>query len=248
MKLSKNLYLISSSQYGLPATERFADLQCNIYMIDCGDSLILVDAGCEIWVDRVIEYIKAESLSLSKLKYILLTHEHIDHTGACQEWSKRFGIKIACSEATAEALEAGGLQTADFLLQRESFTFKPDVILKDNEILKIGNYSVCVIYTPGHSPGSTCYLVEMDGKKVMFTGDVVLDPSTAFKGTGWAGSINFDQKAYKTSLEKIYLYLPDVVLPGHSLIRFEKGYVWIGNSLSVLTQKMNGDVPVVYCL
>lgn len=246
MRLIEDFYLVGSTQFGLPATDSFTDLQCNIYLIDCGDSLVMIDAGCEKWVDQVAEYIKLEGLDINKLKLILLTHEHIDHTGACFEWSKRLGIKIACSESTLKAIEKDSLNTCDFLMQRKFNYFKPDIILKDSEILKAGKYSIEVIYSPGHSLGSTCYLVETDKKKIMFTGDVALDPTTGFKGTGWSGDINFDLRAYKSSLEKIYKYLPDVVLPGHSLIRLEKGYVLIGSSLSVLVQKMNGDVPLVY--
>src|SRR5262249_1770431 len=84
-----------------------------------------------------------------------------------------------------------------------------DVELLGDETLTFGDTNILVLATPGHTPGSICYLLERDGKRVLFTGDVVssLDPATsgvlgtyaAYLAPAYRGDVD----AYLTTLRRL---------------------------------------------
>ncbi len=89
----------------------------------------------------------AESKSL-KVKYVIDTHSHSDHTYGNEAVASRFGAKVvAHSKAPIEK----------------------DLSVEDGDVLSVGNLKIQVIYTPGHSPDGICLLVD---KKLM-TGDTL---------------------------------------------------------------------------
>jgi glyoxylase-like metal-dependent hydrolase (beta-lactamase superfamily II) len=83
-----------------------------------------------------------------KIKYIVNTHHHFDHT---------LGNEAMAKETTAQ------------ILQHESSTLKHDISLVDRQKIKFGNSELTVFHTPGHSKDSICLVG--DGK--IFTGDTL---------------------------------------------------------------------------
>jgi len=83
-----------------------------------------------------------------KIKYIVNTHHHFDHTLGNEAMAKEYEAKI---------------------VQHESSTLKHDISLKDGQKIKFGNSELTVIHTPGHSKDSICLVG--DGK--IFTGDTL---------------------------------------------------------------------------
>lgn len=84
-----------------------------------------------------------------KLKYIVNTHGHSDHTAGNEELLSSFGGKIVA--------------------HRLSRTNR-DIIVEDGDILTIGSIQIRVIYTPGHTPDGICLLVD---EKKLLTGDTL---------------------------------------------------------------------------
>jgi hydroxyacylglutathione hydrolase len=95
---------------------------------------------------RITQILKTENL---KLKYVINTHSHSDHTAGNQELRSIFNAKIVAHK-----------------LSRTN----ADVRVNDGDVLNIGIVPVKVIYTPGHTPDSICLLV--DNKKLL-TGDTL---------------------------------------------------------------------------
>jgi glyoxylase-like metal-dependent hydrolase (beta-lactamase superfamily II) len=83
-----------------------------------------------------------------KIKYIVNTHHHFDHT---------LGNEAMAKETTAQ------------ILQHEASTLKHDISLVDRQKIKFGNSELTVFHTPGHSKDSICLVG--DGK--IFTGDTL---------------------------------------------------------------------------
>ena len=73
-------------------------------------------------------------------KYILLTHNHMDHLLALSELHAKLGVPLA-----AHALDAGNLPSP------------PDMLLSNGDTVSVGNLSFEVLHTPGHTPGSLCF-------------------------------------------------------------------------------------------
>ena len=96
--------------------------------------------------DEIIRTIETQKL---QLKYIINTHGHSDHTAGNPELQSIFGAKIVAHKQSK---------------------VHPDLSVDENEILNVGEISVKIIYTPGHTDDSICLLV--DDKK-LFTGDTL---------------------------------------------------------------------------
>jgi glyoxylase-like metal-dependent hydrolase (beta-lactamase superfamily II) len=97
-----------------------------------------------------------------------------------------------------------------------------DVELVGDETIAFGPTRFEVLATPGHTPGSVCYLLKQEGLRILFTGDVVQNLSRP--GGGNLGTyaahlaplFGGDARAYLASLRRLRaLPLPDLVLPGH---------------------------------
>jgi hydroxyacylglutathione hydrolase len=107
----------------------------------------IIDAGWE--AEKLVE--TAKNL---KIKYILLTHTHYDHINSLPKLFELTKAKIIVHEDDAKDVENLGI---------------PYETVKDKDEFNIGKLKVKVLHTPGHTPGSVCYLVE--GK--LFTGDML---------------------------------------------------------------------------
>jgi glyoxylase-like metal-dependent hydrolase (beta-lactamase superfamily II) len=95
-----------------------------------------------------------------------------------------------------------------------------DVELDGGETIEVGDARFHALATPGHTPGSTCYLVERGDVRALFTGDVVMSLSGANPlgtyATHLAPRYRGDAQAFLSSLRKLRdLPVPDLVLPGH---------------------------------
>jgi len=95
---------------------------------------------------EILHILKTENFLL---KYILNTHGHSDHTAGNQELQSLFGAKIVAHQLSR---------------------INAEVKAEDGDILLVGNVSIRVVYTPGHTTDSICLLV--DGAKLL-TGDTL---------------------------------------------------------------------------
>ncbi|MDO8490764.1 MAG: MBL fold metallo-hydrolase [Dehalococcoidia bacterium] len=157
----------------------------NAYVLVCGatrDS-ILIDAPAD--PGRLVAL-----LEKTHPKQILITHSHMDHTGALAELRSLLKVPVA-----AHHLDAGSLPLA------------PDVLLADGDAVTFGRVSLKVLHTPGHTPGSLCFL----------TGKHLLCGDTIFPGGPGKSNSPADLRRIIDSIGRKILVLPDDTLlyPGH---------------------------------
>ena len=101
-----------------------------------------------------------------KERLILLTHAHFDHIGGAESLSQKTGVKIAAGEFDVPDIESGELNRMMFA---EIEPFCVDMPLHAEEIVKVGDLEIKVIFTPGHTKGSVCYKTENE----IFAGDTL---------------------------------------------------------------------------
>src|SRR3990172_433302 len=99
--------------------------------------------------DRLLS--EAKSHGLNKIKYIVNTHSHVDHIMGNAEMVKRTGAKIVIHEKDAPSL----VRTSSYLLEMFSATPSPpaDILVREGDLIQVGEVGIKVIHTPGHSPG-----------------------------------------------------------------------------------------------
>lgn len=157
----------------------------NAYIIVCprtGES-VLIDTPAE--ANRI-----RERLEDTKPRYILLTHNHMDHLGAFAEL--RAGLKVPVA---AHATDAGNLPSP------------PEILLNDGDTIQVGNITLEVFHTPGHTPGSLCF----KSGRYLISGDTIFPG-----GPGKTRTPDDFRQIIRSITEKI-LVMPDDtrIYPGH---------------------------------
>jgi len=107
----------------------------------------VIDPGDETF--RIVKEVSKLGLTI---RYILLTHGHMDHTGGVAELKR-----ITQARVGIHPLDAGGL------------AIQPDMRLEDGQKIPLGAFHLTVLHTPGHSPGGVCF----HAPGVVFTGDTL---------------------------------------------------------------------------
>jgi len=157
----------------------------NAYIAICQKTLdsVVIDAPGE--PSTIMDRLKG-----TNPKYILLTHNHMDHLLALAELHSKLKVPLA-----AHALDAGNLPSP------------LEMLLNDGDTISVGNLSFEVLHTPGHTPGSLCFKVG----RYLISGDTIFPG-----GPGKTGSPDAFQQIIKSITEKIFV-LPDdtPVYPGH---------------------------------
>lgn len=184
----------------------------NSYIITENDSAIIIDPSCEIKVAK-------KYLGDKKVEAILLTHAHADHFVYLQEYLDEYHCPIYCHQKAIEKIEDPlknyshfGGKSLVLHLPKSSYIF-----VSDEQTLHIGNFSIKVIETPGHSDCSVCYLIN----EAMFSGD------TLFKlSIGRTDFYSSNSRAMMMTLKKIYnIEMDYFIYPGHdesTMLSYEK--------------------------
>ena len=181
---------------------------CYIVIDWTSRTCVVIDPASEK-SEREIEFIATNGLHLD---YILLTHEHSDHTWGANALKEKYPeAKIVCSELCDKYAKKSS--KAYFLLYYDKKGYRyellpADIIIhKDDDILQWHEHDIHFLMTPGHSYGSMC--IDIDG--VLFTGDTIMPFEPYFNGR------DSKEEDWETSIEKILNnYSRDILLmPGH---------------------------------
>jgi glyoxylase-like metal-dependent hydrolase (beta-lactamase superfamily II) len=129
-----------------------------------------------------------------RLKWIVCTHTHLDHSPAAAALKNATGARIG-----GHLAEQDGRQDGDFA---------PDVLLHDNDTVIVEGVTLRAVHTPGHASNHLCYLLE--AQKLLFTGDHVMQGSTVVISPPGG-----DMQAYLASLDKLLALELAALAPGH---------------------------------
>ena len=218
VEIARGVYLIGQ--------ERLSNLT---FMIDCGpQGVAIIDPTEDSEFDLTIANVEKCGRRKEDIRWVLNTHCHVDHAMADKKF-QQLGAQIILHEADADAVEKGTQVTAYFLLKGVTEFPRCPVArrLYDGEELELGNQKLRVIHTPGHTPGSVCFLLDVDGKNLLFSGDTVLYDGRL----GWQGNPYADNRQYLASLRKLSSFTWngaaiqwDMLLPGHGAMAIDQAY------------------------
>jgi glyoxylase-like metal-dependent hydrolase (beta-lactamase superfamily II) len=179
---------------------------CSIVMDPTTRRAIVIDPGGDL------EKICARLSKLeASVEAIVHTHTHIDHVGATAGVQSTTGARACIHEADRFLYDLLPVQAALLGLPLPPLT-DMEGSLRDGDTIGFGGLEMCILHTPGHTPGSVTFVVNAGGDTRVFTGDTLFR-----RGIGrtdlWGGDFATIQKSLR---EKI-LALPDdaIVIPGH---------------------------------
>jgi glyoxylase-like metal-dependent hydrolase (beta-lactamase superfamily II) len=157
----------------------------NSYLLICQKTgaSVIVDAPGD--AEKVLKMLEG-----THPKYILMTHNHMDHVDALAALKSALNVPLAAHED-----DAGGLPV------------KPEQLLNDGDTISFGEIQLKVLHTPGHTPGSLCFLTD----SYLISGDTIFPG-----GPGKTWSPDDFKKIVESLTNKIFT-LPDEthVYPGH---------------------------------
>jgi metallo-beta-lactamase class B len=132
-----------------------AELGC--YLITGSRGHILINTGLADSPPLILASLRSLGIHPEDIRILLTNQAHFDHVAGFDEMQKRTGAKIYATAADAPLLRDGGASDPGGFS-----TFAPvkvDHVLEDGEVITLGNISLTVIATPGHTPGSVSYLM-----------------------------------------------------------------------------------------
>lgn len=215
----------------------FFEKDNNVYVLESGGELALIDAGIELpqAFEALRGGLESHGYRLEQLSKVFVTHKHVDHAGLAARLQELSGATVYVHEGDWPDVREYDLRYPEvherYLARMREWGLPAEVIerldatrktfqelgrsvpaepLRDGETIPVGDITVRVIHTPGHTRGSACFLV--DGK--LFVGDHVLPDYTPNIGAtditaqGLLG-------AYRESLRKIRDLDGVEGLPGH---------------------------------
>ena len=208
-------------------------LQSNTYLVydTSSGKGVLIDAGDEAW--KILEAIQKHGV---RVEEIYVTHCHFDHVLAIRDLKEEYGCRFYIHRDDLMLLESAAEQAEKFLGARYPEPPKPDGFVEEGDVVGAGAIRLRVMHTPGHSPGSVCYVMD----RAVFTGD------TLFAGSiGRTDLPGGDLKKLLNSIYRKIFSLPDeyAVYPGHgpsSTIGAEKRYNLYVGEHGVLRREWGG--------
>lgn len=172
----------------------------NSYLIDGAEGIAVIDPGPSIsgHVERLVD------AAAGRLRWILTTHTHSDHSPAAVELKARTGAEVL------------GMRPPPHGSQDQ--TFDPDRVPAHGERLDLGGAVLRVIHTPGHASNHLCYLLEEE--RMLFAGDHIMQGSTVV-----INPPDGDMGAYLRSLTSLQEEELDYIAPAHGFLLDEPSRV-----------------------
>lgn len=178
--------------------------QTNSYIISCESSKNAVIIDPAEPDASIMDYLTLHQLHLT---HILLTHGHLDHIGGVAWLQKKYQSQIWMHSADVSLLQSAS-EFAHFLNLPAPELFTPQKFVKDGDAIIAGSLQLQVLHTPGHTPGSICFIINDHA----WVGD------TLFAGSiGRTDLPGGDDAQIIRSIRQKLLTLPEncAIYPGH---------------------------------
>jgi len=180
----------------------------NIYLI-IDEVIALIDAGTGLNFEEVKRNLSKFKLKPSDIELIINTHCHYDHAGGDRDFVLAAGCEVAIHKLEAELLRKGDqviTLAGNFGRRLEPLEIASE--LHGGDRVKLGELTLEVLHTPGHTQGSIC----MYGReqKILFSGDTFF-----CGGLGRTDLPTGDGKALARSLQELAKLEVERLYPGH---------------------------------
>ena len=137
-------------------------LGVNVYLIDGGNEFLLIDIGYVEAVDEIVELVRQMDFSLASCKMVIATHADADHIQGIAHARDLFKTKVAAHPLTVDPLESGDEILTYATIKAQDFSIpmpccKVDILLNEDDTIKVGKVTLKVWHTPGHTAGQLSF-------------------------------------------------------------------------------------------
>jgi hydroxyacylglutathione hydrolase len=184
------------------------DFETNCYVLrdsDKATDCLIIDTGLD--AGPLLDFLEGHKLSPVAL---IITHGHADHIGGVEPLRKKFpAIAVYIHKLDAPMLTSA-IKNLSVLSGKFLTAKKADNLVEEGDVIDKAGIKLCVIHTPGHTPGGICLYCEKEN--VAFVGD------TLFAGSiGRTDFPNGDMQQLISGIKSKLFCLPEdtIVYPGH---------------------------------
>lgn len=186
---------------------RGEDTSSHSYLIRGDYKNVLIDSGVDKNFSRLQKTLLTLGLKIRDIDIVINTHEHFDHIGAnryFQDYALIAAHRFAATKITVEDRYVTMYKSGDL----NEPPLKVHLWLENRFRFDLGNYSLEVVHTPGHSSGSIC--IYEFSRKILFTGDTLFTGGT-LSYIGESGSVG----DYINSISLLETRKINALYPGH---------------------------------
>ncbi len=179
---------------------------CSIVADVAAKRAVVIDPGGDL--DEIRATLDVLGVSVEAIVH---THTHIDHVGCTAELQRASGAAASIHEADRFLYDLLPVQ-AQLIGTELPAVADMNGSLVDGSTIRVGGFEVAVLHTPGHTPGSCCFVVQDGGQTHVFAGDTLFRGSIG-RTDLWGG----DHDGILRSIRSKLLALPDdaLVVTGH---------------------------------
>ncbi len=176
----------------------------NCYILGDKNEAIIVDPGSD--AEGVLKTLKDNNICA---KYIVLTHCHFDHILAVESLMQNIDVKVIACQAEKENLLDSSINYTD-RYSRKPVLISADLYVRNDDVIKSGDFEFKVLETPGHTSGSMCLYCEKES--LLISGDTLF-----FESVGRCDLDTGNERVLAKSIKEKLFSLPDdtIVFPGH---------------------------------
>lgn len=236
MKITDEVYAVGGGRTGFGISDKY---DCNVFLINGGDELALIDAGCGYDIEPILDNIRSFGFDASDIGHLLLTHAHADHSGGAATLREQLNLKVALSNQEARFLEEGdevavsldrardeGIYPADFHLNPCAV----DRRLSHNDEIRCGRLTLRAIEVAGHSLASICYLLTGGERACLFSGDTVF----LFGAISLLNCEGSSLAGYRRDINRLADLGVEALMPGHGGFCLRGGQSHIDEAIEAL--------------
>jgi metallo-beta-lactamase class B len=181
---------------------------------------VLLDGGLEQSAAVIDANIRKLGFKTEDVKLIVNSHGHYDHAGGIAALQRASGATVAASPSGASALQRGENTPDDpqFGFGKAENGFPPVKnvkVIKDSEVLRVGNVAITAVFTPGHTPGSTTWTWQScEGAKclnLVYADSISAVSAPGFKFTAKPDVVNL----FRRSITRLSELPCDIVVSTH---------------------------------
>lgn len=178
MKICDSIYVVGGGDDGFGLSHQ---IDCTVYLVDCGGTFALIDAGSGLGLEQILANIKADGIDPGCVEAVFVTHAHGDHCGGLAGLKEACGARAYAAKDCARFISEGDVQAMSLDSAIKAGIYPPGynfpkaetTALEDCQAVLVGSREFTLYDTPGHSDGHACFGVALDGRKALFSGDLI---------------------------------------------------------------------------